>query len=116
MSSPSREASSSGNPVTNVSSKVDATLEMSIKDGILTDDKGRVGSIVANRQFQFDGPPQAGALYAAGWSITPDGNLALGDQDVFYQCLSGDFYNLYDESIAAQCHPVYLQAIDLINC
>ena len=117
MSSPSREASSSGNPVTNVSSKVDATLEMSIKDGILTDDKGRVGSIVANRQFQFDGPPpQAGALYAAGWSITPDGNLALGDQDVFYQCLSGDFYNLYDESIAAQCHPVYLQAIDLVSC
>ena len=105
------------NPVTSVSCKVDGTLEMSIKDGILTDGKGRVGSIVANRQFQFDGPPpQAGALYAAGWSITPDGNLALGDQDVFYQCLSGDFYNLYDESIATQCHPVHLQAIDLVSC
>ena len=107
----------SSNPVTNVSCKVDGTLEMSIKDGILTDGKGRVGSIVSNRQFQFDGPPpQAGALYAAGWSITPEGNLALGDQDVFYQCLSGDFYNLYDESIASQCHPVYLQAIDLVAC
>ena len=104
-------------PVTAVSCRVDGTLALNPKDGILTDSKGRIGSIVANRQFQFDGPPpQAGAIYAAGWSITPEGNLALGDDDVFYQCLSGDFYNLYDESIGAQCHPVYLQAIDLISC
>lgn len=104
-------------PVTAVSCRVDGTLALNLKDGILTDSKGRIGSIVANRQFQFDGPPpQAGAIYAAGWSITPEGNLALGDDDIFYQCLSGDFYNLYDESIGAQCHPVYLQAIDLISC
>ena len=107
----------STDPVTAVSCRVDGTLALTLKNGILTDSKGRIGSIVANRQFQFDGPPpQAGAIYAAGWSITPEGNLALGDDDVFYQCLSGDFYNLYDESIGAQCHPVYLQAIDLISC
>ncbi|KAK5958908.1 uncharacterized protein PWA37_003885 [Arxiozyma heterogenica] len=107
----------STDPVTAVSCKVDGTLSMTLKDGILTDSRGRIGSIVANRQFQFDGPPpQAGAIYAAGWSITPEGNLALGNNDVFYQCLSGDFYNLYDESIGAQCHPVYLQAIDLVSC
>ena len=104
-------------PVGAVSCKVDGTLQMNLKGGILTDEKGRIGSIVANRQFQFDGPPpQAGAIYAAGWSLTPQGNLALGDSDVFYQCLSGNFYNLYDQSIGAQCHPVHLSAIDLVKC
>ena len=104
-------------PVTAETCKSSGTLEMNLKGGILTDGKGRIGSIVANRQFQFDGPPpQAGAIYAAGWSITPEGNLALGDQDTFYQCLSGDFYNLYDKHIGSQCHEVYLQAIDLIDC
>jgi len=77
------------------SCKNSGTLALTLKDGVLTDNKGRVGAIVSNRQFQFDGPPpQAGSIYAAGWSITEDGNLALGDSDVFYQCLSGDFYNL----------------------
>ncbi|AJS50655.1 Pir1p [Saccharomyces cerevisiae YJM1417] len=104
-------------PVTAETCKSSGTLEMNLKGGILTDGKGRIGSIVANRQFQFDGPPpQAGAIYAAGWSITPEGNLALGDQDTFYQCLSGDFYNLYDEHIGTQCNAVHLQAIDLVNC
>ncbi|CCH60525.1 hypothetical protein TBLA_0D00150 [Henningerozyma blattae CBS 6284] len=97
--------------------KNNGTLSMTLKNGILTDIKGRVGSIVANRQFQFDGPPpQAGAIYAAGWSITPEGNLAIGSNDVFYQCLSGNFYNLYDESQGKQCQKVYLQAIELVNC
>ncbi|AJS35428.1 Pir1p [Saccharomyces cerevisiae YJM1248] len=104
-------------PVTAVTCKSSGTLEMDLKGGILTDGKGRIGSIVANRQFQFDGPPpQAGAIYAAGWSITPEGNLAIGDQDTFYQCLSGNFYNLYDEHIGTQCNAVHLQAIDLVNC
>ncbi|CCE61363.1 hypothetical protein TPHA_0A02820 [Tetrapisispora phaffii CBS 4417] len=107
----------STNPVTAEACLNDSTLAMTIKKGELTDSKGRIGSIVANRQFQFDGPPpQAGAIYAAGWSITPEGNLALGDSDVFYQCLSGNFYNLYDESIGAQCSPVHLEAIDLVSC
>ncbi|AJR71351.1 Hsp150p [Saccharomyces cerevisiae YJM1447] len=110
-------AATSTDPVDAVSCKTSGTLEMNLKGGILTDGKGRIGSIVANRQFQFDGPPpQAGAIYAAGWSITPDGNLAIGDNDIFYQCLSGTFYNLYDEHIGSQCTPVHLEAIDLIDC
>ncbi|CCK69222.1 beta-1,3-glucan linked protein KNAG_0C01090 [Huiozyma naganishii CBS 8797] len=111
------ENKSPTDPVGAVSCKSTGTLQMNVKGGILTDGKGRIGSIVANRQFQFDGPPpQAGAIYAAGWSITPAGNLALGKQDVFYQCLSGDFYNLYDQHIGSQCNPVYLQAIALTDC
>lgn len=97
--------------------KNEGTLQLTLKDGILTDSKHRIGSIVSNRQFQFDGPtPQAGAIYAAGWSITPEGNLALGDSDVFYECLSGNFYNLYDEHIAEQCHPIHLEIVDLVDC
>ena len=99
------------------SCKNSGTLALTLKDGVLTDNKGRVGSIVSNRQFQFDGPPpQAGAIYAAGWTISEEGNLALGDSDVFYQCLSGDFYNLYDESIAEQCTPIHLEVVDLVDC
>ncbi|KAL3230587.1 Cell wall mannoprotein PIR3 [Nakaseomyces bracarensis] len=111
------ENKDANDPVGAVSCKNDGTLEMNLKGGILTDGKGRIGSIVANRQFQFDGPPpQAGAIYAAGWSLTPEGNLAIGDNDVFYQCLSGNFYNLYDEHIGSQCTPVHLSAIDLVQC
>ncbi|AJR60030.1 APG_G0028650.mRNA.1.CDS.1 [Saccharomyces cerevisiae] len=99
------------------SCKNSGTLELILKDGVLTDAKGRIGSIVANRQFQFDGPPpQAGAIYAAGWSITEDGYLALGDSDVFYQCLSGNFYNLYDQNVAEQCSAIHLEAVSLVDC
>ncbi|CAI4043523.1 hypothetical protein SKDZ_10G0580 [Saccharomyces kudriavzevii ZP591] len=99
------------------SCKNSGTLELTLKDGVLTDAKGRIGSIVANRQFQFDGPPpQAGAIYAAGWSITEDGYLALGDSDVFYQCLSGSFYNLYDQNVAEQCSAIHLEAVSLVDC
>ncbi|AWU76595.1 uncharacterized protein C5L36_0C05260 [Pichia kudriavzevii] len=92
-------------------------LSMVLNKGILTDSKGRIGSIVANQQFQFDGPPpQAGAIYAAGWSVTADGNLAIGEKDIFYQCLSGNFYNLYDEHIGSQCEEVYLKVVDLVDC
>ncbi|KAG0670144.1 hypothetical protein C6P45_002787 [Maudiozyma exigua] len=113
----SAATSNASDPVTAQSCKNNGTLSMTLKKGILVDGKGRIGSIVANRQFQFDGPPpQAGAIYAAGWSMTPEGNLAIGDNDVFYQCLSGNFYNLYDEHIGSQCTPVHLSAIDLVDC
>ncbi|KAL3229662.1 hypothetical protein RNJ44_01798 [Nakaseomyces bracarensis] len=112
--------SSSASPnitIVNSSCKNDGTLVMDLENGILRDGMGRIGSIVSNRQFQFDGPPpQAGAIYAAGWSITPEGNLALGDSDVFYQCSSGNFYNLYDEYIAEQCHPIHLEVLSLVEC
>jgi hypothetical protein len=56
----------------------------------LTDSLGRIGYIADNRQLQFDGPPQAGAVYTAGFSACPDGTLALGGSNVFYACGSSD--------------------------
>ncbi|WPK26821.1 hypothetical protein PUMCH_004183 [Australozyma saopauloensis] len=92
-------------------------LAMKLDKTVLTDSKGRIGAIVANRQFQFDGPPpQAGTIFAAGWSITQNGTLALGNSDMFYQCLSGDFYNLYDQTQGAQCQPVKFSIIELVKC
>ena len=118
-SSTSTSTSCAATPLTikESSCKNDGTLQLTLKGGVLTDGKGRVGSIVSNRQFQFDGPPpQAGAIYAAGWSVTPEGNLALGDSDVFYQCSSGNFYNLYDQKIAEQCSPINLEVVSLVDC
>ncbi|GME70504.1 unnamed protein product [Ambrosiozyma monospora] len=110
-------ASGSSGSTRPVSCKADGALSMTLKGGILTDGSGRIGSIVANRQFQFDGPPpQAGAIYAAGWSVSDDGKLAIGETTKFYQCLSGDFYNLYDEDIGSVCEPVYLDVVNLVSC
>ncbi|ATY60658.1 covalently-linked cell wall [Cordyceps militaris] len=90
----------------------DQSLVLDLKDGVLTDSKGRIGSIVANYQFQFDGPPaQAGALYTAGFSTCQNGSLAIGSSTVFYQCRSGDFYNLYDRHWAEQCEAVEIVAM-----
>lgn len=100
-----------------VSCVSDTVLKLTLEDGILRLTGNRIGSIVSNHQFQFDGPvPQNGALYAAGWLVTPEGLLCLGDQTVFYQCTSGDFYKLFDESIGSQCSPVQLDVIELISC
>ncbi|CAY69425.1 uncharacterized protein PAS_chr2-1_0887 [Komagataella phaffii GS115] len=100
-----------------VSCLTDSSLALVLEKGVLTDAQGRIGAIVANRQFQFDGPPpQAGTIYAGGWSITDDAKLALGNSTTFYQCLSGTFYNLYDEKIGEQCEPVELDIVDLIEC
>jgi len=89
----------------------EATLLLTLNDGVLKDDEDRTGYIAANRQFQFDGPPQEGAIYTAGWSVCGNGSLALGDDAVFYQCLSGGFYNLYDQAQAAQCSQVYINVV-----
>lgn len=90
---------------------------MSLHDSILRDSDDRIGCIVSGHQFQFDGPtPQHGAVFAAGWSVTKDGQLALGNSTKFYQCASGHFYNLYDQSIGFQCHPVTLDVVELIDC
>ncbi|KAI5854055.1 hypothetical protein BZA05DRAFT_425290 [Tricharina praecox] len=93
-------------------------LSMNLRGGILTDKQGRIGSIVANRQFQFDGPPaQAGAIYTAGWSICPNqGVLALGPSMDFYRCKSGDFYNIYDQSIGGQCERIWLTITKVVQC
>jgi hypothetical protein len=82
-----------------------------LSNGILKDAKGRTGYIAANQQFQFDAPPQTGAIYTSGWSVCSNGTLTLGDESVWYQCLSGTFYNLYDESTGAQCSQVYIEVL-----
>jgi len=86
-------------------------LEITLKDGVLTDSKDRTGYIAANNQFQFDGPAQTGAIYTAGWSACGNGSLALGGTTVFFQCLSGDFYNLYDKSTGEQCNEVHINIV-----
>lgn len=88
----------------------EGTLIMTLKDGILKDSKDRTGYIASNYQFQFDGPPQAGAIFTAGFSTCNNGSLALGGSTVFYRCLSGDFYNLYDRHWAPQCDPIEIVA------
>ncbi|CDF92080.1 ZYBA0S22-00276g1_1 [Zygosaccharomyces bailii CLIB 213] len=66
------------------SCKSSDTLTIELNDGFLADDKIRIDYTVSNRQSQFDGPlPQAGAISLAGWSITPEGYLALCDKDFF---------------------------------
>lgn len=84
---------------------------MTLSGGILKDAQGRTGYIASNNQFQFDAPPQAGAIYTSGFSVCQDGSLALGSDTTWYQCLSGDFYNLYDENDAGQCSPVHIVVI-----
>ena len=91
----------------------DGALAITLEDGVLKDQQGRTGYIAANYQFQFDGPPQAGAIITAGFSVCNNGSIALGGSTVFYQCLSGSFYNLYDRYWAAQCSPVTISIIFL---
>lgn len=85
-------------------------LQCTLKDGILRDPYGRTASIVANYQFQFDGPPQAGAIYTGGFSVCQNSSLALGGSTVWWRCMSGEFGNLYDRSIGAQCNQVRIVA------
>ncbi|KAI5460458.1 hypothetical protein BGZ63DRAFT_404927 [Mariannaea sp. PMI_226] len=84
----------------------DGVLAMTLKDGVLRDAKNRIGYIASNYQFQFDNPPQINAKFTGGFSACSNQSLALGPSTVFYQCLSGDFYNLYDRNWAHQCEPV----------
>lgn len=91
--------------------QLDGPLTLTLAGGTLTDQAGRTGYIAANRQFQFDSPPQTGAVYTAGWSLCGNGSLALGGSAIFYQCLSGNFYNLYDQSQGGQCAAVYFVSL-----
>ncbi|PSE20182.1 hypothetical protein C7G68_19115, partial [Acinetobacter baumannii] len=86
-------------------------LVLSLSDDSIYDSQDRTGYIASNFQFQFDGPPQAGAIYTSGFSVCEDNLLALGSNKTFYRCLSGDFYNLYNEDWAEQCEAVSIIAI-----
>lgn len=90
--------------------KRNTQLGITLKNGILTDPQGRTGYIAANQQFQFDGPPQAGAIWTAGFSVCTNNRLALGNDETWYKCLSGTFYNLYYKSIGGQCIESYIIA------
>jgi len=92
----------------------EGSLVITLKDGVLTDQKGRIADIVSNYQFQFDpAPGQAGAIYNSGFSVGSNSSLALGSSAVWYECLSGGFYNLYSKSISSYCEPVL---IDILPC
>ncbi|KAL5407296.1 hypothetical protein PMIN03_007278 [Paraphaeosphaeria minitans] len=86
------------------------SLYLTLVDGVLKDGFNRIGSVVANHQLQFDGPPQAGAIYTGGFSICRNASLAIGGTTRWWNCLSGDFNNLYDESIGAQCTEIRIVA------
>lgn len=85
-------------------------LGITLKNGILMDPQGRTGYVASNQQFQFDKPPQAGAIWTAGFSVCQNGHLALGNDETWHRCLSGTFYNLYFHSIGGQCIPSYFIA------
>jgi hypothetical protein len=88
-------------------------LTVTLTNGVLTDAEGRTGYIAANYQFQFDSPPQTGAIYTGGFSIFPNTSLALGSSAVFYECASGGFSNLYSTDWASQCNAIL---IDILPC
>ncbi|KAF6229520.1 hypothetical protein HO173_011560 [Letharia columbiana] len=79
---------------------------VTLKNGVLTDQEGRTGEVVANHQFQFDKPVQGPTT--SGFSVCTNGSLALNGNALFFGCLSGTFSNLYDISIGAQCHQIYI--------
>ena len=108
--------SSADGGITMVACESEGTLAITLADGVLKDGQGRTGYIASNFQFQFDAPPQAGAIYTTGFSACGNGTLALGGSNVFYQCLSGDFYNLYDRFWAPQCSPITINLLQLQTC
>lgn len=99
-----------------VACQSNGTLAITLANGILKDSFGRTGYIASNFQFQFDNPPQAGAIFTAGFSVGTNGSLALGGSAVWFQCLSGSFYNLYNKNWAAQCSAITIETLMLIPC
>ena len=82
-------------------------LEMTLHDSVLKDTHERWGAIVANHQFQFDGPiPQAGTIYSAGWSIK-DGYL--------YWVILISFINVYQEIFIIYMMKMLLNNVQLLN-
>ncbi|KEF55625.1 uncharacterized protein A1O9_08375 [Exophiala aquamarina CBS 119918] len=134
---PSSTVASTAPKLSLVSCLTQSTLQLTLSDNNLYDALNRTGYIASNYQFQFDGPPQSGALYTSGWSVCPvvsadpDADigtppaattdsglmaLALGNSTTFWQCLSGEFYNLYTENWAGQCSPVEIRVVGLVDC
>ncbi|KAH8730473.1 hypothetical protein GQ44DRAFT_606676 [Phaeosphaeriaceae sp. PMI808] len=93
-------------------------LTLTLQNGNLKDQAGRIGYIASNFQLQFDNPIQAGARESSGFSLCSNGSLALSSSSrttgaaIWFQCLSGTFYNLYSQSTGAQCIPIFIQAVN----
>ncbi|KAL8692496.1 MAG: hypothetical protein Q9218_002499 [Villophora microphyllina] len=94
-----------------------STPIVTIKGGVLTDQLGRTGEVVANSQFQFDNPTQSGALHTSGFSICSNSSLAVGGSAIFYQCLNDPtptkaaFNNIYTISQGPQCNASYIETV-----
>ncbi|KAF8421676.1 hypothetical protein EV426DRAFT_536253 [Tirmania nivea] len=87
-------------------------LTVYLENGILKDSQGRQGYIADNYQFQFDAPPQATPYATSGFSVCPDSTIGLNGSNVFYQCASGNFSNIYDRSWAPHCQPIHLRVVE----
>jgi hypothetical protein len=107
---PTNQLPTPDSPLTFPQQAAGSALACTLKDGVLKDPYNRIGSVVANYQFQFDGPPQAGAIYTGGFSVCKNGSLALGDSAIWWRCMSGEFGNLYDRWIGDQCSEVRIVA------
>lgn len=93
-------------------------LNINLVNGTIIDSLNRIGSIVSNRQLQFDAFGQAGSIYTAGFQACGPPNarlLALGGNTVWYGCVSGSFMNLYDQNIAPQCKEVQLLLVNILQ-
>ncbi|KIV93905.1 hypothetical protein PV10_05080 [Exophiala mesophila] len=113
-----------------VSCLTESTLRLTLTNHTILDALDRTGYIASNYQFQFDKPPQSGAIYTSGWSACPVKDpseptpaefnfgltLALGGSTTFWQCLSGSFYNLYTEKVAGQCNAVEIRIVGFVQC
>ena len=86
-------------------------LGISLYNGILTDENGRTGFIASNGQFQFLRPPPLNATYTAGFSLCENNSLALGSSAIWYQCISGAYYNLYDTPQGDHCGQIYIEIL-----
>jgi hypothetical protein len=73
----------------------------------------KIQVLISSYRFQFDAPPQAGAIYTSGFSLCSNNSLALGGSAIWYQCYSGGFYNLYTESLSdVHCNQIYMVAVN----
>ncbi|SPO04750.1 uncharacterized protein DNG_07435 [Cephalotrichum gorgonifer] len=96
-------------PETKADCNTDGSLTVTLKDGILKDKEGRTAYISSNFQLQFDDPPQSGAISAGGFAVCHDGYLSLNQGNTeFFECKSGEFWNIYDRNWAEHCDAVYL--------
>ena len=89
-------------------------------DGLLRDQLNRIGYIADNFQFQFDLPVQSGGYGEKDFGKYKDpktGDVFLtwrGSSD-FYKCQSGNFDNLYSQSIGGQCMPTRIMIFHCVQ-